>query len=109
MKDKEQLLAFYDFPAEHWAHLRTTNPIESTFATVRNRTYKAKGAFSNKTVLLMVFSLMQSAQKRWIRLRGFQHLENVIKGVKFVDGIMESVKTTHDDKNIINENYQDTA
>lgn len=109
MKDKEQLLAFYDFPAEHWAHLRTTNPIESTFATVRNRTYKAKGAFSSKTILLMVFRLMQSAQKRWIRLRGSQHLENVIKGVKFVDGTMESAKTAHDDKIIFDESYQDAA
>jgi len=108
-KDKEQLLAFYDFPAEHWAHLRTTNPIESTFATVRNRTYKAKGAFSSKTILLMVFRLMQSAQKRWIRLRGFQHLENVIKGVKFIDGKMEREKTTHNDKRFIDENYQDAA
>ena len=86
LKDKEDLLAFYDFPAEHWAHLRTTNPIESTFATVRHRTYKAKGAFSSKTILLMVFKLMESAQKRWHRLRGFRQLDNVIKGVKFVDG-----------------------
>lgn len=85
-KDKEELLAFYDFPAEHWIHIRTTNSIESIFATVRNRTYKAKGAFSAVTILMMVFKLMQSAEKRMIRLRGFHHLENVIKGIKFVDG-----------------------
>ena len=86
LKDKEALLTFYDFPAEHWVALRTTNPIESTFATVRNRTYKVRGAFSSKTVVTMTFKLMQSAQKRWIRLRGFHHLDNVIRGVKFVDG-----------------------
>ena len=88
-KDREALLTFYDFPAEHWVHLRTTNPIESTFATVRNRTYKVKGAFSSKTILTMAFKLMQSAQKNWIRLRGFHHLDNVIRGVKFTNGVME--------------------
>lgn len=85
-KDKEELLAFYDFPAEHWIHLRTTNPIESTFATVRHRTYKAKGCFSRTTILTMVFKLCESAQARWQRLRGFNHLADVIRGVKFVDG-----------------------
>ena len=85
-KDKIELLAFYDFPAEHWVHLRTTNPIESTFATVRNRTYKAKGAFSNQTILMMAFKLMQSAQKRWRKLKGFHQLDNVLRGIKFVDG-----------------------
>jgi transposase-like protein len=88
-KDKTELLAFYDFPAEHWAHLRTTNPIESTFATVRNRTYKIKGAFSNKTILTMVYKLMESAQKRWIRLRGFHHIDNIMRGVKFTNGKIE--------------------
>lgn len=88
-KDKKELLAFYDFPAEHWVHIRTTNPIESIFGTVRNRTYKAKGAFSAVTILMMTFKLMQSAEKRFIKLRGFHHLENVIKGVKFVDGKMK--------------------
>ena len=87
-KDKMALLTFYDFPAEHWIHLRTTNPIESTFATVRNRTYKVKGAFSNKTIVSMAFKLIQSAEKNWIRLRGFHHLDNVIKGVRFKDGIL---------------------
>jgi putative transposase len=85
-KDKEALLAFYDFPAEHWLHLRTTNPIESTFATVRHRTYKAKGCFSRTTILTMVFKLCESAQKRWQRLRGFNHLADVVRGVKFMDG-----------------------
>jgi putative transposase len=89
LKDKEELLTFYDFPAEQWVHLRTTNPIESVFATVRNRTYKAKGAFSSKTVLTMTFKLMQSAQKNWIKLRGFHHIDNVIKGMPFIDGILQ--------------------
>ena len=89
-KDKIELLAFYDFPAEHWVHLRTTNPIESTFATVRNRTYKAKGAFSNQTILMMAFKLMQSAQKRWRKLKGFHQLDNVLRGIKFIDGKREN-------------------
>ncbi len=88
-KDKESLLAFYDFPAEHWGHIRTTNPIESTFATVRHRTYKSKGAHSRTTILTMVFKLCESAQTRWIKLRGFHYLAEVIKGVKFVNGIQE--------------------
>ncbi len=88
-KDKVELLTFYDFPAEHWVHLRTTNPIESTFSTVRNRTYKVKGAFCSKTILTMTFKLMQSAQKRWIKLRGFHHLDDVIKGIKFINGKLE--------------------
>lgn len=67
-KDKEELLAFYDFPAEHWEHIRTTNPIESTFATVRHRTYKSKNCFSRTTILTMVFKLCESAQERWIKL-----------------------------------------
>lgn len=87
VKDKEELLTFYDFPAEHWSHLRTTNPIESTFATVRHRTKKVKNCFSRTTILTMVFKLCQSAQKRWNRLRGFKQLGEVTKGVKFVDGI----------------------
>ena len=86
-KDKEQLLTFYDYPAEHWPHLRTTNPIESTFATVRHRTKKVKNCFSRTTILTMVFKLSESAQKRWHRLRGFQKLGAVIEGVKFTDGI----------------------
>lgn len=91
-KDKEELLAFYDFPAEQWAHIRTTNPIESTFATVRHRTYKAKGAFSRTTILTMVFKLCESAEKRWLRLRGFHYLADVIRGMKFTDGICQEMK-----------------
>jgi putative transposase len=86
LKDKEPLLTFFDFPAEHWKPLRTTNPIESTFATVRHRTKKTKGCFSRTTILTMVFKLCQSAQKHWIRLHGFQRLAEVIRGVKFVNG-----------------------
>ncbi len=86
-KDRETLLAFYDFPAEHWKHLRTTNPIESTFATVRHRTVRAKGCLSNKTALAMIFKLAQAAEKSWRRLYGHNQLPKVIAGVKFVDGI----------------------
>ena len=86
-KDREELLTFYGFPAEHWKPLRTTNPIESTFSTVRHRTKRAKGCFSRKTVLTMVFKLCQSAQEKWIRLYGFKRLAEVIRGVKFVNGI----------------------
>jgi putative transposase len=85
-KDREELLTFYDFPAEHWQHIRTTNPIESTFATVRLRTAKTRGCVSRKTILAMVFKLGQSAQKRWHKIRGFKLLGEVIQGVKFVDG-----------------------
>jgi putative transposase len=92
-KDKEELLAFYDFPAEHWAHIRTSNPIESTFATVRHRTYKSKGCFSRTTILTMVFKLSESAQKRWNRLRGFNYLADVIRGIKFVNGKKENEQT----------------
>ncbi len=88
-KDRDELLAFYDFPAEHWTHLRTTNPIESTFATVRLRTAKTRGCLSRQTMLTMVFKLCQSAEKRWRRLRGYKLLADVIRGVKFVDGIRE--------------------
>ena len=87
IKDQETLMAFYDFPAEHWRHLRTSNPIESTFATVKLRTAKVRGCFSRNTVLTMAFKLMQSAQKNWIRLHGFKRLAEVIEGVQFVDGI----------------------
>jgi putative transposase len=86
-KDRDALLAFYDFPAEHWKHLRTTNPIESTFATVRHRTIRSKGCLSNKTALAMVFKLVDGAQKSWRRLDGHNQLPKVIEGVKFTDGI----------------------
>jgi len=92
-KNEEELLAFYDFPAEHWKSLRTTNPIESTFATVRHRTKKSKGCFSRETILAMVFKLCSSAEKRWRRIPGFKRLEEVIEGIKFIDGIAENQKT----------------
>ena len=88
-KDREALLSFYDFPAEHWRHIRTTNPIESTFSTVRLRTDKVRGCFSSKTVLTMAFKLCQCAQGRWKRLHGHKQLVKVITGVKFNDGIEE--------------------
>ena len=86
-KDRDALLAFYDFPAEHWKHLRTTNPIESTFATVRHRTIRSKGCLSNKTALAMVFKLVEGAQKTWRRIDGHNQLPKLILGVKFTDGI----------------------
>ena len=85
-KDKEQLLAFYDFPAPHWQHIRTSNPIESTFATVRLRTDKTRGCVARRTILAMVYKLGMSAEKRWQRLRGFKLLAEIIRGVKFKDG-----------------------
>ena len=86
-KDREALLTFYDFPAEHWRHIRTTNPIESTFATVRLRTVKTKGSGSRTACLTMVFKLMESASRSWRSLNGSARLPAVISGVKFVDGI----------------------
>ncbi len=91
-KDREALLAFYDFPAEHWKHLRTTNPIESTFATVRHRTIRSKGCLSNKTALAMVFKLVDGAQKTWRKLDGHNQLPKIIQGVKFTDGLEVVVK-----------------
>ena len=85
-KDRDVLLAFYDFPAEHWKHIRTTNPIESTFATVRLRTTKTKGCLSRMTALTMVFKLCQSASKKWRRLDGSHQIADIIQGVKFKDG-----------------------
>ena len=85
-KDREALLAFYDFPAEHWKHVRTSNPIESTFATVRLRTDKTKGCLSRKTALAMVFKLAKSAERRWRRLDGSERLAQMIEGVRFRDG-----------------------
>ena len=83
VKDRDVLLTFYDFPAEHWAHLRTTNPIESTFATVRLRHRRTKGSGSRTACLTMVFKLAQAAEKRWRRLNGSKLLIEVIQGVKF--------------------------
>jgi len=87
IKDRDALLAFYDFPAEHWKHLRTTNVIESSFATVRHRTVRSKGCLSNKTALAMIFKLAEAAEKNWRRLDGHNQLPKVILGVKFTDGM----------------------
>lgn len=86
-KDRDVLLTFYDFPAEHWVHLRTTNPIESTFATVRLRTHKTKGCGSRMATLTMVFRLTQSAEQYWRLLNGSHLLEDVIRGVQFENGL----------------------
>jgi putative transposase len=94
VKDRHALLAFYDFPAEHWVHLRTTNPIESTFATIRHRTDQAKGCVTRDTMLTMIYKLGMCAEKRWLRIRGFDYLAKVTAGVKFKDGIeVEQEKT----------------
>ena len=85
-KDRDVLLTFYDFPAEHWIHLRTTNPIESTFATVRLRTKRTKGCGTRMACLTMVFKLMQSAQKRWRTLNGSERIPDVIQGIHFING-----------------------
>jgi len=87
IKDREALLSFYAFPADHWDHLRTANPIESIFATVRHRTVRTKGALSQKTAKLMVFKLVQAAAKTWRRLKGVNQLPQVIEGVTFTDGV----------------------
>ena len=91
-KDRGTLIAFYDFPAEHWKHLRTTNPIESTFASVRHRTVRSKGCLSNKTALALVFKLVEAAQKSWHRLDGHLLLPKIIEGVKFKDGIEVAIQ-----------------
>ena len=96
IKDTDEMLAFYDFPAEHWHHIRTTNPIESTFATVRHRTKRSKGCLSMKTTELMVFKMIREVEKSWMKLRGQNQLPKLITGVKFKDGI--------EDKNQENQN-----
>ena len=86
-RDREELLAFYDFPAVHWTHLRTTNVIKSAFATIRHRSSRAKGCVTRRTMLSMIYKMGMSAEKSWRRLRGFRQLGKVIEGVKFNDGI----------------------
>jgi putative transposase len=88
-KDRGPLLAFYDFPAEHWLHIRTTNPIESTFATLRHRTKRVKGAFSKESALAMMLQLALEAQKRWNHICAVEKLGQLIEGIAFVDGIAE--------------------
>ena len=89
-KDRDDLLAFYDFPAEHWIHLRTTNPIESMFATVRLRTKKTKGCGSRTSTITMVFRLAQSAEKRWRKLNGYALIADVVAGRIFQDGVLKA-------------------
>ena len=91
-KDREELLAFYMFPAAHWQSLRTTNPIESTFGTIRHRTTRTKGCLTRDGLLHMMFKLGQCAEKKWRRLRGFQQLPKVIKGIQFTDGMEETTR-----------------
>ena len=86
-KDRNALLTFYDFPAEHWDHLRTSNPIESVFATVRHRTVRTRGALSQDTARLMVFKLVMAASKTWRRLKGENQLPKVVQGVTFTNGV----------------------
>ena len=89
LKDRESLLAFYGFPAEHWRHIRTTNPIESTFATVRLRHDRTKGSGSRLACLTMVYKLMESASKKWRALNGSTLLPEVVQGTVFVDGVKQ--------------------
>ena len=91
-KDRDTLLAFYDFPAEHWKHIRTGNPIESTFATVRHRTKRSKGCLNYETAKIMVFKMIEAAQKSWRKLDGQNQLPKVIEGIKFTD----SIEARHD-------------
>lgn len=99
-KDRAVLLAFYDFPAEHWIHIRTTNPIESTFATIRHRTTRTKNCVSRNTLLGLVFQLALTAEKSWRKLRGFKLLPDVVKGVRFQDGIavVDTPEETEDEQ-----------
>ena len=96
IKDRDALLAFYDYPAQHWVHLRTSNPIESTFATIRHRTDRAKGCVTRDTMLAFIYKLGMCAEKRWRRIRGFNHLAKVIAGVRFKDGVEIQPSTTED-------------
>ena len=97
-KDREALLAFYDFPAEHWPHIRTSNPIESSFATIRHRTAQTQGSCSRETLLTMIFKLGQCAEQRWRRIRGFHYLAKVITGVRFKDGIEDTENDLQDSR-----------
>jgi putative transposase len=92
LKDRDSFLTFYDFPAEHWDHRRTSNPIESVFATVRHRTVRTKGALSEETAKLMVFKLVTAAAKTWRRSKGENQLPKLVQGVTFTNGV-EVIKT----------------
>ena len=89
VKDRGEFLSFYDFPAEHWKHIRTTNPVESVFSTVRNRTRRTRGCLSRRTALTMVFKLMMSAKRNWRKLSGSNRLPAIIEGVEFRNGIKQ--------------------
>ncbi len=93
-KDRDELLSFYDFPAEHWGHIRTSNPIESAFSSIRLRTAKTRNCGSRETTLSMVFKLAQSAEKRWRKLRGYKLLGDVVRGIRFKDGIREQIQSS---------------
>lgn len=97
-KDRDTLLAFYDFPASHWSHIRTTNPVESVFATVKLRTAKTKGCLSLVTAEAMTFKLIIAAQSKWIRLRGSNHMAEIIRGINFKDGIKQKQPTINSDQ-----------
>ena len=86
-KDREEFMAFYDFPAQYWQSIRTSNPIESTFATIRHRTKRSKGCLTCDGMLHMMFKLGQCAEKNWRRLRGFDYLAKLVTGIKFKDGV----------------------
>ncbi len=102
-RDWKPLTAFYDYPAEHWRHLRTTNPIESSFATVRLRTRVTKGAGSKAAALAMAYKLLESAQERWRRFNGHELVADVLAGVKFKDGIKVTDDDTNDDNEMTHE------
>lgn len=88
-KDKDDLFTFYDFPAEHWTHIRTTNPIESTFATVRLRTKRTKGCGSRTATLTMVYKLVEQAEKHWRKLNAHALILKLIEGATFTDGVLD--------------------
>lgn len=105
VKNKKELLAFYDFPAEHWMHLRTTNPIESTFATVKHRTRKSRNCFSRTTIVAATYKLFLEAQKRWLPLRGQNRIAQVINMEKFIDGVNQNEINNYSNNNLIDEKY----
>lgn len=100
VKDRAALLAFYDFPAEHWIHIRTTNPIESSFATIRHRTSRTKNCVSRNTLLGLVFQLALTAEKSWRKLRGFKLLSQVVQGIRFQDGVAVSDPPAEEEQQI---------
>ena len=108
VKDRDALLAFYDFPAEHWAPRRTTHPIESTFATIRHRADQTKGSVSRTTLLALVYKLAMSAEKNFFKIRGFHRLAEVVAGVRFKDGIKQQEKS-QDTSTVTVELQQDAA